>query len=131
MELRRLFEQGVAAHRAGRLDQAEKLYRQVLRADAASFPALHMLGFLKAQQGRYDDAIALLSKAVRKNPADAAALAHYAHALMAARRSNEALAAYDRLLEMQPANFEAHYNRASFFRKRRGMRRRFLHSIRH
>jgi predicted O-linked N-acetylglucosamine transferase (SPINDLY family) len=111
MELRRLFEQGVAAHRAGRLDQAEKLYRQVLRADVASFPALHMLGFLKAQQGRYDDAIALLAKAVRKNPADAAALAHYAHALMAARRLNEALAAYDRLLEMQPANFEAHYNR--------------------
>ena len=111
MELRQLFEQGVAAHRAGRLDQAEKLYRQVLRADAASFPALHMLGFLKAQQGKYDDAITLLNKAVRKNPADPAALAHYAHALMAAQRFNEAMAAYDRLLAAQPANFEAHYNR--------------------
>ena len=87
------------------------MYREVLRADAASFPALHMLGFLKAQQGRYDDAITLLNKAVRKNPADPAALAHYAHALMAAQRFNEALAAYDRLLVLQPAHFEAHYNR--------------------
>ena len=111
MELRQLFEQGVAAHRAGRLDQAEKLYRQILRADAANFAALHMLGFLKAQQGKYDDAITLLNKAVRKNPADPAALAHYAHALMAAQRFNEAMAAYDRLLAVQPANFEAHYNR--------------------
>jgi protein O-GlcNAc transferase len=111
MELQQLFEQGVAAHRAGRLDQAEKLYRQVLRADAASFPALHMLGYLKAQQGRYDDAITLLSKAIRRNPTDPAALAHYAHALMAAQRFNEALPAYDRLLAIQPANFEAHYNR--------------------
>jgi len=109
--LRQLFEQGVAAHRAGRLDQAEKLYREVLRADSGSFPALHMLGFLKAQQGRYDDAIILLHKAVRKNPADPAALAHYAHALMAAQRFGEALTAYDRLLAFEPRHFEAHYNR--------------------
>ena len=101
----------MAAHRAGRLDQAEQLYRQLLRADAASFPALHMLGFLKAQQGKYDDAITFLNKAVRKNPADPTALAHYAHALMAASRFNDALAAYDRLLAVQPAHFEAHYNR--------------------
>jgi predicted O-linked N-acetylglucosamine transferase (SPINDLY family) len=119
MELRQLFEQGMAAHRAGRLDQAEKLYRQVLRADGASFPALHMLGFLKAQQGRYEDAIPLLSKAVRKNPADPAALAHYARALMAGQRPIEALAAYDRLIELQPANFEAHYNRGVILSQQR------------
>jgi protein O-GlcNAc transferase len=119
MDLRQLFEQGVAAHHAGRLDQAEKLYRQVLRADAASFPALHMLGFLKAQEGRYDDAITFLNKAIRKNPADQAALAHYAHALMAAQRFNEALAAYDRLLAMQPAHFEAHYNRGVILSEQR------------
>src|ERR1700733_10360809 len=111
MELHQLFEQGMAAHRTGNLAQAEKLYRQMLCADAASFPALHMLGFLKAQQGKYDEAITLLSKAVRKNPSDPAALAHYAHALMAAQKMGEALTAYDRLLAMQPANFEAHYNR--------------------
>jgi len=111
MDLRQLFEQGLAAHRAGRLDQAEKLYRQILRADAASFPALHMLGFLKAQQNKYDDAIVFLNRAVKKNPADQTALAHYAHALMAAQRLDEALAAYDRLLALQPAQFEAHYNR--------------------
>jgi protein O-GlcNAc transferase len=111
MELRQLFEQGVAAHRAGNLVQAEKLYRQLLRADAGYFPALHMLGFLKAQQGHYDQAIPLLNKAVKTNPGDAAARAHHAHALMAAQRFDEALAAYDRLLAIQPGSFEAHYNR--------------------
>jgi len=106
-----LFEQGLAAHRAGRLAQAEKLYREVLRTDARNFAALHMLGFLKAQQGLYDDAIALLNKAVRQNPQDIAARNHHAHALMAAQRIDEALAAYDDLLAVQPANFEALYNR--------------------
>src|SRR5471032_578107 len=111
MELRQLFEQGVAAHRAGNLVQAEKLYRQLLRADAGYFPALHMLGFLKAQECHYDQAIPLLNKAVKTNPGDAAARAHHAHALMAAQRFDEALAAYDRLLAIQPGSFEAHYNR--------------------
>ena len=111
MDLRRLFEQGLAAHRAGRLAEAEKVYRQVLRAEPGNFPALHMLGFLKAQQGKYDEAITLLHKAVRANPSDLTALAHHAHALMAAQRFDEALAVYDRLLGLSPAHFEALYNR--------------------
>jgi protein O-GlcNAc transferase len=111
MALLQLFEQGVAAHRTGKLAQAENLYRQVLRADAGNFPALHMLGYLKAQQGQYDEAITLLNKAVKQKPADLAARGHHAHALMAARRFDEALPAYDHILAAQPGNFEAHYNR--------------------
>jgi len=111
MELRELFAQGMAAHRAGRLAQAEQAYRQVLRAEPANFPSLHMLGFLKAQQGRYDEAITLLHKAVRRQPQDITARSHYAHALMMAQRLEEALAAYDRVLAIEPRNFEALYNR--------------------
>jgi predicted O-linked N-acetylglucosamine transferase (SPINDLY family) len=70
-----------------------------------------MLGFLKAQQGNYDDAITLLNKALKQNPNDLTARGHHAHALMAAGRFEEALAAYDRLLAAQPGNFEANYNR--------------------
>ncbi|HET7086581.1 MAG TPA: tetratricopeptide repeat protein [Rhizomicrobium sp.] len=106
-----LFDQGVAAHRAGNLAQAEKFYREILRADAHSFPALHMLGFLKAQQGRHDEAIVLLNKAVRQKPGDVTARAHHAHALMAATRFDEALTAYDQLLVLDPRHFEALYNR--------------------
>ncbi len=119
MELRQLFEQGVAAHSAGRHEQAEKAYRQVLRADGKNFPALHMLGYLKAQQELYDEAIALLNKAVKQKPDDPTARAHHAHALMAARRFDEALAAYDRILATQPGNFEALYNRGVILSQQR------------
>jgi predicted O-linked N-acetylglucosamine transferase (SPINDLY family) len=111
MELRELFAQGMAAHRAGRMAQAEQIYRQVLRAEPANFPALHMLGFLKAQQGHFEEAITLLHKAVRQQPQDIAARSHYAHALMMAQRLDEALAAYDRVLAIEPRNFGALYNR--------------------
>jgi predicted O-linked N-acetylglucosamine transferase (SPINDLY family) len=111
MDLRRVFEQGLAAHQAGRFAEAEGIYRQVLRTDARYFPALHMLGFLKAQQGQYDEAISLLHKAVRANPADLTALSHHAGALMAAMRFDEALVAYDRLLARDPRAFDGLYNR--------------------
>ena len=111
MDLRQQFEQGLAAQRAGRLTEAEKAYRQVLRAAPANFAALHMLGFLKAQQRQFDEAVTLLHKAMRANPKDIAVRAHHAHALMAAERFDEALAAYDALLGFQPSHFEALYNR--------------------
>jgi len=118
MDLRRLFEQGLAAHQAGRFAEAESIYRQVLRAEAGNFPALHMLGFLKAQQGKYDEAIALLHKAVRANPADLTALSHHAGALMAAMRFDEALVAYDRLLARDPRAFDGLYNRGVILSQR-------------
>jgi predicted O-linked N-acetylglucosamine transferase (SPINDLY family) len=111
MELRGLFEQGLAAHGAGRLADAERLYRQVLRADPANFAALHRLGFLKAQQRQFDEAVNLLNKAMRLRPQDLTVRGHHAHALMAAERFDEALAAYDQLLAVQPGHFEALYNR--------------------
>jgi protein O-GlcNAc transferase len=90
----------------------------VLRAEAGNFPALHMLGFLKAQQGKYDEAITLLHKAVRANPADLTALSHHAGALMAAQRFDEALMAYDRLLARDPHAFDGLYNRGVILSER-------------
>jgi predicted O-linked N-acetylglucosamine transferase (SPINDLY family) len=106
-----VFEQGLAAHRAGQLARAESLYRQVLRADAGHAPALHMLGFLKGQQGQFDEAITLLGKAVKRSSGDIAVLAHYAAAQLAAQQFEPALATYDRILSVQPGHFEALYNR--------------------
>ena len=111
MELGQVFEQGLAAQRAGQMARAENLYRQVLRADAGYAPALHMLGFLKGQQGQFDEAIALLGKAVKRSSGDITILAHYGHAQLAAQQFEAALATYDRILGAQPGHFEALYNR--------------------
>lgn len=111
MDLASLYQHAVAAHRGGDLARAEKFYRNIHRAEPGNFSALHMLGFLEAQRGRYDQAIALIGAALEKNPGDIAALAHYAHALMAAQRYDDALAAYDRVLAANPDMIEALYNR--------------------
>jgi predicted O-linked N-acetylglucosamine transferase (SPINDLY family) len=111
MDAQQLFEQGVAAQRAGQMARAENLYRQALKADAGHAAALHMLGFLKAQQGQMDEAITLLGKAVKRSGGDITILAHYGHAQLAAQQFEAALATYDRILSAQPGHFEALYNR--------------------
>jgi thioredoxin-like negative regulator of GroEL len=50
-------EQAIELHRQGRLNDAERRYREVLRASPRDFDALHMLGVLKLQQGHPADAL--------------------------------------------------------------------------
>ncbi len=112
MDLRAQFEQALAAHRAGRLAEAETLYRGILHADPGNFPTLRTLGFLEGQRGRYQEAITLLAAALNQQPRDETALKDYGHALMLAGRNDEALAAYDRLLAIRPDAAEVLYNRS-------------------
>src|SRR5580692_11682037 len=102
MSIRELYDQASAAHRAGKLAQAEDLYRRILAADPASFAAQHMLGVLAAQTGRNDDALALIAAALKIKPGDAGALVNYANVLSLKGRFAEAVAAYDRALAVRP-----------------------------
>ena len=112
MDLRAQFEQALAAHRSGRLEEADTLYRDILRADAGNLPALRALGFLEGQRGRYAEAALLLGAVLEQTPQDDATLKDYGHALMLAGQADAALAAYDTLLAMRPDVVEVLYNRA-------------------
>ena len=111
MDPRATHEQAVALHRAGRLAEAEPLYRRIVRADPNNFAALHMLGFLKAQLQDFEEAARLLARALRLRPGEPQALGHYANCLMMAGRYGEALAAYDQMLAANPQAIEALYNK--------------------
>jgi protein O-GlcNAc transferase len=101
MSIRELYDQASTAHRAGRLEEAEDLYRRILAADPASFAAQHMLGVVVAQTGRSDEALALIAAALKTNPGDAGALVNYANVLSLKGRFAEAVTAYDRVLAMR------------------------------
>ncbi len=72
MTLQALYDQAVAAHRAGHLADAERLYLQLLQTAPSSFGPPHMLGVLRAQQGDNDEALDLIGRALVQQP-DAAA----------------------------------------------------------
>jgi tetratricopeptide (TPR) repeat protein len=63
-----MFELALQHHRAGNLQQAKLLYRQILQVDSGHADALHMLGVLAHQVGRNDLAIEYIQRSLRLNP---------------------------------------------------------------
>ena len=93
---------GLAAHQAGQLAEAARLYESALSAAPAQFDALHLLGVVAAQEGRHEEACRLIGRALAINTDSALAFCNYALALNALGRFDEALASCDRALALHP-----------------------------
>lgn len=65
-------------HRAGRLLEAERIYRRILQREPANPDALHLLGLVARQAGQGEAAIRLLRQAIANNPRAPAYRAHLA-----------------------------------------------------
>ena len=68
LTLDQALQQGVAAHREGKLQDAERLYRVILQVQPSHPDANHNLGVLAVAVGKPLDAIPLLKLAVEANP---------------------------------------------------------------
>ena len=106
MDLQALYNQATTAHRQGDLAGAEDAYLRLLAVTPNSPQLRHPLGVLRAQQGRVDEALALLEGVVAQSPLDAGLLKDYAVVLAGARRNDEALAVFDRALALMPGYLE-------------------------
>ena len=104
------FQTAISLHQQGRLAEAERLYRAVLKTEPEHFDALHHLGVLCAQQGRLDDGIRLLQRALARNCQSAETLNDLGVALEIAKRHADAIEPYERALALKPDYVEARYN---------------------
>jgi len=82
-----VMQRALAAHRSGSLDEAARLYKQVLRVIPNLFDAIHLLGVLEAQRGQNGKAHRLIVRALKINPNSAEALNNLGNVLWALRRS--------------------------------------------
>ncbi|CAK0746423.1 nitric oxide reductase NorD protein [uncultured Gammaproteobacteria bacterium] len=103
-------DQAIDLHRAGRLAEAEPLYRRVLARLPEQPDALHLLGVLSWQSNRIDEAAALVAKALAVRPDFAAACNSLGNILAAAGRSQEAAGQYRRALALNSGYLEAANN---------------------
>ncbi len=108
----RTLQEAIVHHRAGRLEQAGKLYRRVLVALPRSFDANHLLGVVALQQGRAVEATALLTKASELNPRSAVCAMRLGLALMAEGKAREAEPHLRRAVEMDASFVEGWDNLA-------------------
>jgi tetratricopeptide (TPR) repeat protein len=105
-----VFFRAYAAHRDGRLDDAERGYRATLAADPVHVDALHLLGVLRHQQGEHAEAADLVRRAVDLRPDDAALQLNLGNALKALGQLEAAIERFRNALTLSPAFALAHYN---------------------
>lgn len=68
LSIEQAIQLAVTHHQAGRLGEAEVLYRQILSAVPNHPNALHLLGLIAGQVGKVDDAVGLIGKAIAAAP---------------------------------------------------------------
>lgn len=76
-----LFSRAVVLHRAGRFDEADRIYSEILDAEPRHFDALHLHGVIAWQKGANEAAVRLLDQALAIDPHSSAALSHRGSAL--------------------------------------------------
>jgi prepilin-type N-terminal cleavage/methylation domain-containing protein len=67
VETRQTLDRALGLHRAGRLDEAEVLYRQILAREPEHAESLHLLGVIAHQGGHHEAAVDLIGRAIARN----------------------------------------------------------------
>jgi tetratricopeptide (TPR) repeat protein len=101
---------GFAHQQAGRLDAAERVYREILDTQPDNADALHLLGLVLHQRGDNAAAISCLDAAVRLQPANAELSNNRGTVLQALGKFEAAAASHARAAELNPEFAEAFNN---------------------
>ena len=110
MSLPQAFDLALQHHRAGRLADAEALYRQILAAQPNHADAVHLLGLIAHQVGRHDTAVEWIRRAITLNPKNFLAHSNLGETYRATGRLDEAVAAHGRALQLKPDYAEGYNN---------------------
>jgi tetratricopeptide (TPR) repeat protein len=89
-------------HKAGRLADAERLYRKVLAVDPKHADSLHLLGVVSHQVGRDDVAVDLIGKAIALNDSLADYHCNMGSALCGLGQREQGIAHYLRAIALDP-----------------------------
>ncbi|MFQ5953697.1 MAG: tetratricopeptide repeat protein [Kiloniellales bacterium] len=103
-------------HQAGRLGQAEALYRQVLKVQPQNADALHLLGVIAMRAGRPDSAVDLIRRAIATNAHNPAYVVSLANALRRLGRHQDVIAVCRDALDAFPNAAQIHYKLGSALR---------------
>jgi len=105
-----IYQQAQSLHQSGDLRAAETAYRNLLAQHPAHADALHSLGVIALQLGRFDVAMDLIQRAIKLDGSRADYYSNFAVALMNLNLNEQAAAAGRTGLQLRPDNPTAAYN---------------------
>jgi predicted O-linked N-acetylglucosamine transferase (SPINDLY family) len=121
-----MFQQALEVHRAGKLADAESLYRAILAQEPQHAQALHFLGVLHHQRGEHQTAVEFIEQSLAANPNNAEAHNNLGSVMTALGDAERAYRCFQIAVQLNPAYPEAQNNLAGVL-LRAGRRREALH----
>ncbi len=112
-----LLREALSCQQAGRLPEAERLYRKVLRREPHDPAALQNLGWLAMRSGQAEEAIALLRRSLAHTPQDPVCNNNLGNMLREQGRLDEAWQAYQAALKLQPDYGTALFNAGTILQR--------------
>jgi len=104
-----LIQQAHENHRAGQLEKAELIYRQILSKQPSN-AHINDLGNLLHEKGQLDQAIIFYKKSIEQDPSYAGPYYNLAEVCQDKGMLDEAILSYKKALELNPALSGAYYN---------------------
>lgn len=101
---------GLTHHQAGRLGEAEAIYRHVLQQQTENAEALHLLGVIAHQCGNHEVAIELIEFAIKINPNTAEFYNNCGEVKRALHKNEDAIDCFKKAISIRPYFFEAMNN---------------------
>jgi protein O-GlcNAc transferase len=117
LTLQQALNLAIEHHRAGRLDAAAEIHRQILARLPDQPDALHLLGVIYQQQGRGNEALQLLQRAIAVSPSTAIYHANLGNALSEQGRWAEAIEAFSQSLTLNSNVVETHLSLGAAFER--------------
>jgi tetratricopeptide (TPR) repeat protein len=93
--------------------------------DGTAQPSLYNMGIDFAESGQLENAVRAFLGAAKENPQDEKALFNLAGCLMRLGRTDDALAVYDRVLQINPKLVQGWVNKANILARGQRLARRF------
>jgi predicted O-linked N-acetylglucosamine transferase (SPINDLY family) len=110
LTLQQAMEIAVQNHRAGRLSEAEEIYRQVVAQLPNFAPAVHYLGVIELQRGHGLAAVELIQRAIMLAPGNPIFHSNLGEAYRRLGRVEEAIASQSKAIALKPDLAQAHNN---------------------
>ncbi len=103
-------ETAIEQHQAGNLDQAERIYLQILAKSPNDTNILHLLGCVHLQRGEHRKAQNLIDQAIKINPSIASFHNNIGTTLLAQGKLKAAVTHYRQAVQLKPDYAQAYYN---------------------
>ena len=113
------FALALSLHRAGGLDDAEKLYQRILEVTPAHADALHFKGVLAHQRGRSEQALELIQRSIALNGTVPDWYNNLGNVLLEMGRVDAAAQAYEQAARLGPERADIHNNLGVLRREQR------------